>query len=498
MKKYTFLLGLLLFSVTSFSQKVTYSISGVTNKKITTQGDAISAIPVDKKVIIQGIINDPVYKNCYWVKVDDYTLKVSFSDFNKITLDKPTTKNELWQFIRINSDFDKSYLSRGYQYDLRKDLEDESIEALQNLEKYYGFFNDAFLEDYISGLLFKIHSFTLDDGRPGNLAVRILKSSQPNAFSTPEGTIILTTGLLSTIRSEDELIAILTHEVAHFVLDHQVININKETERQKRAEFWAGFSTVAAAASEVYFASKYDYYPTGEFTRGTAILSTAVASSIIERLGTNYDRAQELEADNTTTKVLIFLNRDPKALSAALSRIRNYFTLNGDYFALSGSGTYPALSERIATIGDVDPARFISSQYDKTFSLINTYNSFNEYELNHFETALDLTTRNIESGVATEDDYIVKAMSVRLLSDTFEKYQEALDLLSKAKTLNILPRNYVYKQEGITLLRLGKQKEAGDAFMNYLKNLEIENDNSAFYSDEIEWTKKMILKVSVL
>jgi predicted Zn-dependent protease len=494
MKKTLVAITILLFTVITFGQQTIYSISGISNKRISVLGGTgtNTSIDIGKKVIIKSILNDPTYNNCYILSSEGSEFRIAMSDFKKITFDRPSNKNELWQILRINSDLDASIATKGYQYDLRKDLEDETLDAIQNFEKYYGFFSDEFLENYIQSLLYKIHPVALDDGRPGNFAIKILKTSTPNAFCMPTGTIILTTGLLSTIRSEDELIGILAHEVAHLVLDHQVVNINKAITRQKRAEFWTGFTTVLAAASEVYLASKYDYIPTGSLTLATAILSNSIANSINERMGTNYNMEQEWEADNAAITTLTFLGKDPKALSSALSRIRNYCTLNGDFIALSGTGTHPALLSRIRKIGEVDPNIFNSKKYDQIVSFVNTYNSINEYNLRHLETTLNLCNRNIESGVATEDDYLLKAMAIQLLYDTPGKIQEAIDLINKAKTLNIAPHNYIFKQEGLALIRLGKQKESIDAFKNYLKNLQTDSD-----FDEIEWTRKMIYKMSI-
>jgi predicted Zn-dependent protease len=365
---------------------------------------------------------------------------------------------------------------------------------LQNLEGSNGFFEDEFIEDYIHGLLYKIHQITLDDGRPGNLAVKILNSTQPYAFCSPSGTVVITTGLLSTIRSEDELIGVLAHEVAHFVLDHQIVNINKAVQRVKRAEFWTGVATTVAAASDIYLDSQYDTYPTGSLTIATAILSSSIANSIIERMGANYSIEQEWEADDAATKILTVLNKDPNAFSVALSRIFYYCSSNGDYLSLSGGGTHPDLGARINKIGSVDPNQFNSTKYDQYISVINTYNAINEYSLKHIESTLNLTSRNFESGVATEDDYIIRAMAMKLL----DKNQEALDLLNKAKLLNIVPNSYIYKQEGITLIRLGKPKEAVVPFEIYLQALQEVKESSTYVSGEIEWTKKMIFKVGVL
>jgi beta-barrel assembly-enhancing protease len=500
MKKLIVLICFLIYAGSAYSQTWTYSISGVVKRKISILGatEKKSDLEIGEKVTLLNIQNNATYGIYYIVLSEGVAVRVSISDLKKIEFEKPKDKDELWKVVRINSGLDEYILSKGYQYEMRNDLEDETIEALQNLEKYYGFFKDEYLEDYVQSLFYKIHSITLNDGRPGNLTVKILKSSAPNAFSMPDGTVIITTGLLSTIRSEDELIGVLAHEVAHFVLDHQIVNINKAITRQKRAEFWVGFTTVVAAASEAYITAKNDFYPDGNLTAAANIISSSIANSINERIGATYNNEQELEADNAAGMVLTFLNRDPKALSAALTRIFKYSEQNGDYLALSGSGTHPSLSGRITKIGKTDPNKFNNIKYDQVISVVNTYNSISEYDLRHLETSLYLSSRNIESGVGTEDDYILKAMTIRLLYDSPEKNQEALDLINKAKVLNIAPHNYIFKQEGLTLIRLGRLKEAGDAFKTYLKNLENEKDNSGNLFDEIDWTKKMINKVSML
>jgi Zn-dependent protease with chaperone function len=415
-----------------------------------------------------------------------------------MTFDKPKDIAILWQIVRFGSDLDESINSKGYQYDLRKDLEDETFDMIQNIQKYYGFFEDEYLEDYVQRLLYQIHPITLDDGRPGNLSVKIIKSSSPNAFCTPSGLLFLTTGLFSTIRSEDELVGVLAHEVAHFVLDHQIVNINKAISRQKSVEFWTGVATAIAATVDAYLATKNEYYVPGNLTYSTAILSYSIANSINERIGTNYNHSQELEADNAATMVLECLHRETKALGAALSRIKEYCILNGDYLALSGSGTHPGLDDRINKIGKMDPSTLDILKYDRLISFLNTYNASSEFYLKHIETSIELASRNIEAGVGIEDDYLIKAMAIRQLNDTPEKNQEAIELIEKAKMLNIVPTNYTFKQEGITLLRLGRTKEAVQSFKTYLNNLEKITEKTGNLGKEIEWTRKMISKVNLL
>lgn len=496
MKAINFFILLTGISLQIFGQQEPYELMGTVTKKINPLSG--KSIDVGQKINILRFEIDPVLKDSYIAISGGSQELLSPGDIKKIQFDDPTSINKVWKIIRINSDLDQSLFSRGLQYDLRKDLEDEALDLLENLDKYYGFFNDEFLDDYIQGILYQIHPITLADNRPGNLVVKVVQINEPNAFCTPNGIIIITTGLLSTIRSEDELIGILAHEVAHFVLDHQILNINKATQRQKRAEFWAGITTGIAAASELYLSAKYDIYPTGNLTLATAIISTSIANSIIARMGANYSIDQEWEADNASSNILKYLGKNPLAFATALSRIKTYCILTGNYSALGSSGTHPNLNARIAKIGSPDQNSFKSLKYDQMISFVNTFNAFNEFRIKHLETVIELVDRNIEADVAIEDDLLIKAMSIRILYNTPEKNQESLELINKAKTLNIVPRNYLYKQEGITLIRLGKITEAQSAFKNYLQVLETLTNRDTFLETEIEWTKKMVNKLNAI
>jgi Zn-dependent protease with chaperone function len=498
MKSLKLILIYFLFPIHLFSQSVQYSIPATVNKPFSALKPSGFNLEVGKQLILKDFVQDPTNGLGYTIICDGTVLRISKSDLKKITIDKPIDLAILWQIVRFGSDLDESINSKGYQYDLRKNLEEETFDMTQNIQTYYGLFEDEYLEDYVQRLLYQIHPITLDDGRPGNLSVKIIKSINHNAFCTSSGLLFLTTGLLSTIRSEDELVGILAHEVAHFVLDHQIVNINKAITRQKRAEFWSGMATITAATVDAYLATQNDYYVPGILTYSTAILSYSIANSINERIGTNYNQSQELEADNAAKMVLECLHREPRALSATLSRIKEYCLINGDYLSLSGSGTHPGLDERINRIGNIDPATLNNLKYDRLISGLNTFNAGSEFYLKHITTSLELVNRNIDAGVGIEDDYLIKAMAIRLLNDTPEKNLEALDLINKAKSLNIVPTNYIFKQEGITLLRLGRNQEASVAFKTYLGNLENVTEISENLKREIEWTKIMIYKVNLL
>jgi len=56
--------------------------------------------------------------------------------------------------------------------------------------------------------------------KPFRYRVIVLPSTMPNAFALPGGTVIVTRGLLMTLSSESEVIAVLSHEMGHIELGH--------------------------------------------------------------------------------------------------------------------------------------------------------------------------------------------------------------------------------------------------------------------------------------
>ncbi len=417
--------------------------------------------------------------------------------------------DKVWDKQLLTAGTYTNLLTEGFQYKLRNELNNDAIEYINTLSTNDRFFNDEYFEDYLYTIINKIHSGILKDKRPGNIFIKIIKDPEPNAFALPNGCIIISTGLLSTIQSEDELVGILAHEVAHFALDHQVLNYNKEIDRKKRAEFWATFATVVAASADVYLTVNNNDHIPGILTASTAIVATVFSEEIINRLGVKYNQAQESEADNASKEILEVLKYDKLGLSAALQRIKNYCIMTGNYLALSGSGTHPSLDTRISLLGQVNNFEtFVQPTFLKKASLINSYNAWIElWYFAHHLAANDLANRNITNGVATESDYIVKAVVKRRLSNTKESNEEVINLLSKAKMLNVTTYILLNKEEGITYMRLDNKVEAKKSFQTYLTLLnelkerneikELKNNNKGL-EDEITWTKKMIFKVDNL
>jgi Zn-dependent protease with chaperone function len=415
----------------------------------------------------------------------------------------------IWHKHMVMHDVLPELMQKGYQYDLRNDLNTESNDFINSLSQQGGFFNDAYLEDYLYALISKIHGGVWSYNRPGNLSIRILKDTEPNAFILPNGAMVISTGLLSTIKSEDELAGILAHEIAHFVLDHHVINYNKEIDRQKRAEFWAALATVAAAGADAYLSMNNEYHVPGVLTASTIIAATVLTDQITKRLGIKYSQEQESKADLAATEVISSLSYDKSGLAIALYRLRSYFVKTGDFLALSGSGTHPSIESRIQAIGMPEITdQLIQPKYLKSVSLVNSHNAWIElWSRNQPLAALALVNSNIENGVGTEVDYIVAAVVKRRQAVSNADLEEVLKLLAVAKALNVAPHIQISKEEGLTYLRLNKPAEAKQAFVIYLDELQQFkaqfrlSESQIWLStlvDEIDWAQKMVFKADKL
>ena len=499
MKKYIILFIIASIPIFSMGQ-LTFNLNGTVTEKIS------SDMSVGSKVNLKSIDKDKygVYKAL--LICND---KEEFVDIKKLDNISFTYSNskEFWQNQALKHGVYKNIAKKGIQYKFRKELEEEALDYINYTENNNMLFKDSYLESYLYALAYKIYPIHLEDGRPGILNVKILKSIVPNAFIFSNGTMFITTGMLSTINSEEELIGVMSHEISHFVLDHSIININKTLQRRKRAEFWAAFATGVAVGVDIYTASNNEYYAPGAITMGTAILSYSIASELNKRMGLEFSREQEMEADKCAVESMKYINIDPTALSSALIKIKRYSILNGNYLALTGEGTHPALDDRISSIGQPS-SEFYNADYDKTISFVNSFNAIVELNNHHLQECTNLVNRNIKSNIATEDDYVLLAMVTTYMYNNDSKNKEALSYINTAKNLNISPSINIPKQEAIILIRLGRFEDAKNSLDKYLIALEMEQQNLVgikntsewsyvrnYLFNERDWTVKMIHKV---
>ena len=437
---------------------------------------------------------------------DEQKFIVSASSVGELEFFPPQGLDEFWKIQCLKEERYKDLVSfrGGFDWDLRLELNELSQDVLAYYEKNDALYRDLYLESYLQELVYKLYPSTALTGLPGFVNIRILKDSSPNAFVFPNGTLIINTGLLSLIKSESELIAVLAHEIAHFVLEHTLKNIRKAEERRKRAEFLSFLATATVGVIEVGLASSNENYSPGALTFSTAIIASSVSSSINEALGMKYSHDQEYEADIVAKEMLNFLGLDPNYLTNVLQAIQNYSVKKGFFTTLQASATHPNISKRISILGSA-VQRESDLNYTIRFSAINTFNAQIEFQRLNLQDCLELTLLNIDAGIASGTDYLLAAKSMLYLSNDSSSNKIALGYLEKSRAYSFANSIELEKVRGIFLDRIGNNGAAKLAFDSYIQNLEKAKTNKEFtwedyrviqyLNEEIIWAKQMQRKL---
>lgn len=160
----------------------------------------------------------------------------------------------------------------------------------------------------------------------------ILDTDEVNAFACPGGLILVSRGLLATTQSEDEVAAVLAHEIAHVTLRHGVAAIKKENLTQ-------AFTYLGAGAAQATMDSK-------DLQKLTDVFGDSVGNIVQTLVTSGYSRDAELAADELGRTLLAQAGYDPQALARVLER------MHGEGGMLA---THPAPSDRVAALGEPLP-----------------------------------------------------------------------------------------------------------------------------------------------
>jgi len=129
--------------------------------------------------------------------------------------------------------------------------------------------------------------------------VAILDSYEINAFASPGGHIFITKGLFNIVQSEEELAAVIAHEVAHIQLQHSIKAI--KTSRITQALMVTGVSAAGAAAG----------YDVNEVTN---IFNETVGDILQTLVNSGYSQTQEFDADAAAMSLLAGAGYNPEGL----------------------------------------------------------------------------------------------------------------------------------------------------------------------------------------
>lgn len=508
-RNFLFLLAIVPIFVCAQTYKVDLSANVVKKYQGHDKGEKLHIVGLQHDVTVS---RDPYYAgvNKY---VDSYTMTLQDGTEIPLTtkIDKALdfhlkTIDDLWS-AAILQDVIPMLINKGTQVNLRQETEVDALQYIEALKNNGLEFNDPYLVNYLYTLVTKIAPSTLIDGRPGSVNIMIQDSPDLNAATFPNGTIVINTGLLAALHTEDELVAVLAHEIAHFVLDHSIHNINAQIERQKRAEAAAAFATILAGVAEAGMAYHSNgYYLPGAVTAATAIAATAIANQAVIDFGMSYNNQQENEADAYAIQVLDFLGYDHNALATALNRLKDIMLIERSKAMYFASYTHPSLIERISKAGV--PSNNVDPEFERMVSFAVTNTAFVKYDSRRFREAMCYADQNIKNNVATANDYLLKANCLLALNSEPESDREVLALINAARRLDSTNIN-IFKAEILAELRLKNRLEAKkmlEQYISYLSDTETSLKNIQhpdlwldlyrYVVAEQEWVSNMSIKLS--
>jgi predicted Zn-dependent protease len=188
--------------------------------------------------------------------------------------------------------------------------------------------NDPLIAAYVEELGDRLAA---SSDRPGRryhfFAVR---AKDINAFAGPDGWIGVHTGLILAARSEDELAAVIAHEIAHVTQDHLL--------RGFEANQYAQLPIAAAVIAGLILSQVSSQ-------AGEAALTGTLAGTAQRQL--DYTRAHEHEADRVGMQILHGAGFDPRAMPGFFERLQESARYSGQS-APEFLRTHPVTTHRIA------------------------------------------------------------------------------------------------------------------------------------------------------
>jgi predicted Zn-dependent protease len=181
---------------------------------------------------------------------------------------------------------------------------------------------------------------------------RVVSDAGVNAFTPGGGIVYVTTGMLDLLESEDELAAVLGHEIGHVTQSHPCKSVASQHRTKIAATSAMILMAVAAGAAAAYAVPPgyyaYDHYHyqqqmAVQMAQLAVVTSVVMMNAAIE----GHSRAQELEADEYALVYAKAAGYDPNGLVTTFERMMD-LQLQAD----GGRGTHflnakPGLEKRL-------------------------------------------------------------------------------------------------------------------------------------------------------
>ncbi|HJT98093.1 MAG TPA: M48 family metalloprotease, partial [Rhodanobacteraceae bacterium] len=192
-----------------------------------------------------------------------------------------------------------------------QDQREYGAQVLHELRAYGLVLDDALLDEYINALGYRLVS---NSDRP-DLAFTffVVRDNEINAFAVPGGYIAANAGLIVNMSREDELAAVLAHEISHITQQHLL----RAYEDMKKMSL-----PTMLAMLGVLIASSHRTDDTG-----TAAIMTG--TSLMQQRQINFTRHDEAEADRVGIQTMARAGYDPLAMADTFATLQRVMRVNG-------------------------------------------------------------------------------------------------------------------------------------------------------------------------
>lgn len=286
-----------------------------------------------------------------------------------------------------------------------KDEKELGEKLTKLIRKEKSLVDDARITGYINSLGKKI----LQNVEPKYFEYHfyVVESDILNAFAAPAGHVFFYTGLINIFDSEDELAAVISHEIAHVQLRHLAKRISQQTKLT--------IATLAGILAGVLVGG----------VAGPALAIGSMAGST--SLALKFSRENEEESDRLGLKYLMAAGYSPDAMLRAFKKMRRNRVMEVGVDVPTYFSTHPGLRERTDYMDSVMKGR--------------------RYTIRKMapEDERNLTFRFIKTKIIAQYGDLEKAEKIYLQ----ERSEENDFLLAFGR--------------GIVLKRLGRHREAVDA-----------------------------------
>ncbi|MBC2715317.1 MAG: M48 family metalloprotease [Desulfobacteraceae bacterium] len=372
-----------------------------------------------------------------------------------------------------------------------KEEEELSVEFLKAVFEAYDIIKDPVINDYINEVGQKIISAM----PPQPLAYKFYAVRQDayNAFAGPGGNIFIFSGLFCALESEDELAALLAHEIAHVSCRHisEMMKKSKKTNMATMAGVVAGILIGLGGAGTV----------------GTALTIGSMAAG--QSIALAYSRENEMQADQIGRTYLQKAGYNLNGLLSILKKIRSV-----DWFDAEQIPTYlkthPATEERIMYLDNLlenreaPPAKKnyaferahtrIVALYGDPDTALRLFKGLVEENPDNFMAQYGYgLILNREGNPKAAVDHLIIALQKNPTDPGFKidlgkayfmagEYLNALKILEKTSKSAIgTTIGHIYL--GRSLMALGRYEEAADTFNTLIKD-DPDNVDAYFFLGE--------------